>query len=337
MPEPAIELTACAQDWQSALRMAYRHPTELLRDLDIDPAGIDWLDPDSFAMRVPREFAARMRRGDPNDPLLLQVLPRRVEHQQRPGFVPDPLQEAQYQATPGLIHKYHGRALIIATATCGVHCRYCFRREFDYREAREGRDGWQAAVEQIADQPDIVEAILSGGDPLSLADDKLARLLTQLQSIPHLRRLRIHTRQPIVLPQRITPALLRRLEDSRLACVMVLHSNHANEIDNAVQQACERLKAAGVTLLNQAVLLAGINDTAQAQADLSERLFQAGVLPYYLHQLDAVRGAAHFEVADENARGIMRELNSRMPGYLVPRLVREIPGKPGKLPVNWAD
>lgn len=336
MPESAIDLNTLSSNWQASLREAYRDPLELLNDLAISPDEIDWLDRHPFSMRVPRGFAARMQRGNPADPLLLQVLPRKVELQVRPGESADPLQESRFQPTPGLIHKYHGRALIIATATCGVHCRYCFRREFDYADARGGRDGWQYAVEALQQQPDIHEAILSGGDPLSLSDSKLKRLLVQLRSVPHLRRLRIHSRQPIVLPERITPALLDMLQNSPWPCVLVLHSNHAQEINPQVIQACQALKKAGVTLLNQAVLLAGINDSAQAQADLGEALFSAGVLPYYLHQLDPVAGAGHFNVADQRARGIMRKLNACAPGYLVPRLVQEVPGESGKLPIDWA-
>ncbi len=345
MPEPAIEQPvpvspitwAADQDWQNELRQAYRDPLALLRDLGIDETTIDALIPTKheFAMRVPRGFARRMRRGDVNDPLLLQVLPRERERLQVDGFENDPLDESQFQPQPGLIHKYHGRALLITTGACGVHCRYCFRRNFPYAEARDGLDGWHTAVQAIATDSSIEEAILSGGDPLSLSDDKLARLLDALERIPHLRRLRVHSRQPVVLPERVTARLLERLRNSRLSAVVVLHSNHAQEIDHTVERACAKLREAGITLLNQAVFLAGVNDTAKAQAELSERLFEVGVLPYYLHQLDPVAGAAHFAVADADARGIMRELNSRLPGYLVPRLVREVPGEQGKLPMNW--
>lgn len=345
MPDAVIEhlpqATSGSQDanadWQHELRQAYRDPYALLRDLGLEASEIDALAPpkSGFAMRVPRGFARRMRHGDANDPLLLQVLPRQREQQQVAGFGDDPLNESHFQPTPGLIHKYHGRALLITTGACGVHCRYCFRRSFPYAEAREGRDGWQHAVAAVAADPSIHEAILSGGDPLSLSDDKIARLLDALEAIPHLRRLRIHTRQPIVLPERITGTLLARLRRSRLQGVVVLHSNHAQELDDSVATACSQLRDSGLTLLNQAVLLAAVNDEAETLARLSERLFEIGVLPYYLHQLDPVAGAAHFAVADTHARGIMRELNARLPGYLVPRLVREVPGEQGKLPMNW--
>ncbi len=324
-------------DWQQSLREAYREPLRLLKDLHIDPARIDWLDPtpSEFAMRVPRGFAARMQIGNPQDPLLLQVLPRRAEHEDVAGFVPDPLGEAQFQPFPGLIHKYHGRALLIATGACGIHCRYCFRREFPYAQARQGTDGWQAALTGLRADPSIEEIILSGGDPLSLSDDKLERLIEQLDDIAQLRRLRLHTRQIIALPERVTPRLLEIFARSRLRVVVVIHSNHANELDSQVQEALAQLRQIPALLLNQTVLLAGINDSAAILAQLSQRLFECGVQPYYLHQLDAVRGAAHFALADETARGIMRNLNAQLPGYLVPRLVREVPGAPGKSPLNW--
>ncbi|MGJ8669698.1 MAG: EF-P beta-lysylation protein EpmB [Oceanococcus sp.] len=337
MPKPAIELHSVQSDWQSCLRAAYRDPLQLLHDLNIDPKQIDWMDAKGFGMLVPRGFAARMQQGNPQDPLLLQVLPRRRELHAAEGYSADPVEESQFHQTPGLIHKYHGRALIIATAACGVHCRYCFRREFDYRDAREGSDGWQSAVLALATQTDVHEVILSGGDPLSLSDDKFARLLQELEAIPHIQRLRVHSRQPVVLPQRITPQLLNMLQKSRLNCVMVIHSNHAQEIDDQVSNACQALKENAVTLFNQSVLLAGVNDSAEALADLSEALFLAGVLPYYLHQLDPVIGAAHFQLTDHAARGIMRDLNGRLPGYLVPKLVREIPGRTGKIPISWGE
>lgn len=324
-------------DWQRCLREAYRDPRALLAALQLDPAAVDWLAPGAldFPLRVPRGFVRRMQPGNPHDPLLLQVLPLAAETRERPGYVADPLSETDFHQTPGLIHKYHGRALLITTAACGIHCRYCFRRNFPYDEAREGTDGWEPALAALETSPDIEEIILSGGDPLSLSDARLQRLLSRLEAIPHLRRLRIHSRQPVVLPERITKALLAMLGGSRLQQVMVLHSNHPNELDGQVEQALNRLRQAGISLLNQSVLLAGVNDDAQVLARLSERLFSCGVLPYYLHSLDRVAGSAHFEVTDAAARGIMRSLNAMLPGYLVPRLVRELPGASGKLPVHW--
>ncbi len=339
-PEPAHAPTApdtVKWDWQRSLREAFRDVRALLDALELAPDAVDWLDPAAldFPLRVPRGFVDRMQPGDPQDPLLLQVLPQRAETRSAPGYVADPLSERDYHQTPGLIHKYHGRALLITTAACGVHCRYCFRRSFPYHEAREGADGWEPALAALRSSPDIEEIILSGGDPLSLSDGRLQRLIEQLDAMPQLRRLRIHTRQPVVLPERVTDDLLRLLTRSRLQRVMVLHSNHPNELDERVGQALSRLRQAGFTLLNQSVLLAGVNNDAEVLARLSERLFALGVLPYYLHGLDPVAGSAHFEVTEAAARGIMRDLNAMLPGYLVPRLVREVPGASGKLPVPW--
>lgn len=324
-------------DWQQSLREAYRTPGALLQDLDISPDRVDAL-PDNaldFPLRVPRGFVRRMRRGDPNDPLLKQVLPLQAEQRVQAGFVADPLQEAQAQPTPGLIHKYAGRALLITTGACAVHCRYCFRREFPYAQAHAGRDEWKAALDHLRSDSSIHEVILSGGDPLSLSDQKFATLLEQLDAVPHLDTLRIHTRQPIVLPERITRTLTTALHRSRLHKVVVLHSNHANEIDDEVGHALQQLRESNTILLNQSVLLAGINDDPQQLAKLSTRLFDHQVLPYYLHMLDAVQGAAHFFVEEARAHGIMQQLNARLPGYLVPRLVREIPGADAKMPVPW--
>jgi EF-P beta-lysylation protein EpmB len=274
-----------------------------------------------------------MRPGDPADPLLRQVLPVDREAQPAPGFSPDPLVESASHPTPGLLHKYRGRALLVVTGACAIHCRYCFRRHFPYAGS-SGRGTWDRALEHLAADPGLSEVILSGGDPLSVADGQLAELAHRLAAIPHLRRLRVHTRLPVVLPERVDEALLSWLAGSRLQPVMVIHANHPREIDGAVVAALERLRRAGVTLLNQAVLLRDVNDDVQVFEELSEVLFAAGVLPYYLHLLDRVEGAAHFEVPEPQALEIAAELTRRLPGYLVPRLVREIPGAEAKVPVN---
>lgn len=318
--------------WQRELAQAVTDPAELLVLLQLSP---DLLGPartaaTSFSLRVPRPYLARMRKGDPQDPLLRQVLPLAEELQPAPGFDHDPVGDQATMVVPGVLHKYQGRVLLTVTGACAVHCRYCFRRHFPYADANPASDHWQPALGYIAADDSIHEVILSGGDPLTLSDQRLAALARSLQEIPHVRRLRIHTRLPIVLPQRVDALLLDWLGRLRLKAVVVVHANHAREIDAAVHTACAGLLDAGVTLLNQSVLLRGVNDSADALADLSEALFSAGVLPYYLHQLDRVAGAAHFEVSDAGARALMREINARLPGYLVPRLVREIAGAPGK-------
>jgi EF-P beta-lysylation protein EpmB len=243
----------------------------------------------------------------------------------------DPVGDLAAMASPGVLHKYAGRVLLTATGACGVHCRYCFRRHFPYGEATAAADHWQAALDYIAHDTSIYEVILSGGDPLALSDRRLAELVHAVAGIGHVTRLRVHTRLPVVVPARITTELVNWLNGTRLNPVLVVHANHANELDAAVRAALSRLRAAGVTLLNQAVLLRAVNDSVEALTALSEQLFAAGVLPYYLHLLDRVQGAAHFEVDAPQARELMTQLAARLPGYLVPRLVREIAGAPSKL------
>ena len=312
--------------WQQELAEAITHPAELAEALGLPLEALGALDGVPFPLRVPRSFVARMRPADPRDPLLLQVLPVAAERLEPPGYGPDPLHEHAAQRAPALLQKYQGRALLIATETCAVHCRYCFRREFPYA-AQHGEGGrWHEALSAIAADPSLEEIILSGGDPLSLSNARLAALGAALAAIGHVRRIRVHTRQPVVLPSRVDVGLTDWLRASPVPMVVVLHINHPNEIDAAVRAACAKLRAAGVTLLNQTVLLAGINDELAVLQRLSQELFDSGVLPYYLHALDRVRGAAHFLVPDERARELAGALAACLPGYLVPRLVREIPG-----------
>lgn len=326
---------APSADWRQLWRDAVRDPRELLAMLGLDAAAARMSGPAAaqFALRVPRGFVARMRRGDPHDPLLRQVLPLDDELRAAPGFGTDAVGDALARAGQGVIRKYRGRALLIATGSCAVNCRYCFRRHFPYGEETAAAAQWREAVALIAGDPSIDEVILSGGDPWSLSTAKLAELTAALAGVPHLRRLRVHTRLPVVLPERVDDELLGWLRGLPWPVTVVLHANHANEFDSSVDAALARLRAVGVTLLNQAVLLRGVNDSVDALADLSERGFRAGVLPYYLHQVDRVAGAAHFEVEDDRARALHRALAARLSGYLVPRLVREVAGDPGKRPL----
>jgi EF-P beta-lysylation protein EpmB len=280
---------------------------------------------------VPRSFIARMRPGDPHDPLLRQVLPLAEEDVEVPGYIADPVGDELAVRQPGLLQKYEGRGLLVATGACAIHCRYCFRRHFPYSGLPRLREDWQPALDEIAHDLTLREIILSGGDPLSLVDDALAELIQRLESIAHLRRLRIHTRLPIVIPERVTDQLISMLCGGRLTPIVVVHANHANELDSHVAAALARLTNAGIVLLNQAVLLAGVNDTADAQFALCERLVDLRVLPYYLHQLDPVQGAAHFAVPVGVGLRIMNELRSRLPGYAVPRYVQEVPGALNKV------
>ncbi|WP_024870457.1 EF-P beta-lysylation protein EpmB [Pseudoxanthomonas suwonensis] len=331
-PAPANDPSAAAPRWQRLWREAVRDPRELLRLLGLDEAaaGISDAAAAQFPLRVPRGFIARMRPGDLHDPLLRQVLPLADEDRIVPGFSLDAVGDGAAKKADGVIQKYRGRALLVTTGSCAINCRYCFRRHFPYADETAARDGWSGAVAAIAADPAIDEVILSGGDPLSLATPKLAELTALLAAIPHIRRLRIHSRLPVVLPERVDDAFVEWLSALPWPVAFVIHANHANEFDASVDAALARLRRAGAQLLNQAVLLRGVNDSVDALADLSERGYAAGVLPYYLHQLDRVHGVAHFEVEDDRARELHRQLAARLSGYLVPKLVREVAGDPGK-------
>jgi len=333
----SVELRTPARPrWQRELAEAVTDPSELLAilGLPLSLAAAAERASESFSLRVTRSFLARMRHGDPNDPLLRQVLPLGEELTETAGYTADPLEEGAARRAPQLLHKYTGRALLIATEACAIHCRYCFRREFPYSDQQGDSTRFREALDEIARDPSIEEIILSGGDPLSLSDSRLTSLTDQLAKIPHIRRLRLHTRQPVVLPSRVDDGLIAWLQRLPWPVVFVLHSNHANEIDDSVRDACARLKKAGVTLLNQTVLLKGINDDSATLTALSRALFDAGVLPYYLHVLDRVSGAAHFDLPEQRAQEIAGELAANLPGYLVPRLVREVEGAPAKLSLS---
>lgn len=322
--------------WQQLLSEAQLSLPQLAARLGLDPAQIasGTAATEQFRLRVPEPYLARIEPGNPADPLLRQILPVAAELLALPGFTADPLDETNYSPLPGVLHKYRSRLLIVTTGACAIHCRYCFRRHFPYDDHQQGRTGREQVIGYLEQHPEISEVILSGGDPLSLSDELLAAWVDRLASVPHLRRLRLHSRLPVVIPQRITAELLAILTGSRLNTVMVLHINHPHEIDSEVAEAAQQLRAAGITLLNQSVLLRGVNDEVGILAELSERLFAAGILPYYLHLLDPVAGAAHFAVPEPEARGIYQALLAQLSGYLVPRLVVEVPGDRSKRPLT---
>ncbi|WP_207063805.1 EF-P beta-lysylation protein EpmB [Motiliproteus sp. SC1-56] len=322
--------------WQAQLAAAALTPQQLAARLDLpatavqDAAGAAG----QFALRVPEAFLRRMQPGNPRDPLLLQVLPSAAELTPHPGYSADPLGETDSNPVQGLIHKYHGRVLLIASGGCAINCRYCFRRHFPYSDNQLGPEQWRQVMTYLAADPSIEEVILSGGDPLATPDARLGRMMDELQELPHLKRLRLHTRLPVVIPDRITPELLQRLAASPLQTVMVVHINHANELDAPLRSALAKIRETGTTLLNQTVLLRGINDGLAPLKQLSEQLFEAGVLPYYLHLLDPVAGAAHFAVTEDSARRLAGALADNLPGYLVPRLVCERAGASAKVPLT---
>jgi L-lysine 2,3-aminomutase len=321
--------------WQKELASALTDVTELLAVLGLNPADIPDLDaaPAPFRLYVPRSFVALMQRGTPQDPLLRQVLPLRSEETRVAGYVTDPVNDAVAVRGPGLLQKYAGRVLLLATTACAVHCRYCFRRHLQAATFGAVPRHHVHALAQIAEDATLTEVILSGGDPLLLDDAHLATLLAHLAAIGHLRRLRIHTRLPTLIPARITAQLCTLLAQSRLTPVVVIHVNHAQELGRDAAAALQQLRQAGVTVLNQSVLLRGVNDDCATLVQLSERLFDCGVLPYYLHQLDPVAGAAHFQVSDTEARCLLERVRKQLPGYLVPRLVREVAGAGAKQPL----
>ncbi|MFP3977753.1 EF-P beta-lysylation protein EpmB [Marinobacter sp. KMM 10035] len=325
------------RSWQQLLSDSITSPWELLSRLDL-PAD-QWLagaeaGHQLFQLRVPEPFLARMEKGNPADPLLRQVLPLHAETVAARGFVTDPLQEDGAIQTTGLIRKYRSRALLMVTGQCAINCRYCFRRHFPYDEQRLSPADRQQVLDTLAASPEINEVIFSGGDPLAVNDQLLSQWASAISSIPHIRRIRIHTRLPVVIPQRVCDALLKWISNTPVQVVMVLHINHPEEIDQPTRRAMGYLRAAGVTLLNQSVILKGVNDDAGVLESLSEALFDAGIMPYYLHAFDPVAGAQHFDVTDEEARLLVKDLLARLPGFLVPRLVREIPGKPAKTPID---
>lgn len=332
---------AVEQNWLTELTNAISDPQLLLEKLEIPPSQwpkdqFDMVNFDAktlFPQRVPQSYIDRMVKGNIHDPLLLQVLPLPKEFNIHPEYSTDPLNE-QENEQPGLLHKYTNRALMIVKGGCAINCRYCFRRHFPYSENKGSKAVWQQSLSYIAKHNELNEVILSGGDPLMAKDHELEWLIAEIEKVSHIKRLRIHSRLPVVVPSRVTEKLCHLLKSSRLQIVFVFHINHSNEIDQNFAQAADRLKCSGVHLLNQGVLLKGVNDSADAQVALNERLFDVGIQPYYLHVLDKVQGAAHFHVSDEQAKQIMREVMTRVSGYLVPKLTREIGGRPSKTPLD---
>ncbi|PWQ96304.1 EF-P beta-lysylation protein EpmB [Leucothrix arctica] len=321
-----------ATAWKKEMANMLREPEELCELLNISGVDKEQLKAacELFPLRIPRPYLSRIKAGDLNDPLLLQALPQKAELLITEGYVSDPLEEAKFTPVPGLLHKYHGRVLIVLNGSCAIHCRYCFRRHFPYQEHQIGAENWQQILDYISADDSIQEVIFSGGDPLSCTDKVLARRCEDLSAINHVNTLRLHSRLPIMIPQRIDDHCLSWMQKTRLKVVMVIHANHAQELDDEVADALGKLAAIGVLLLNQSVLLKGVNDSVEALEALSRRLLVCDVMPYYLHVFDAVQGAAHFDIGDDASKILLEELKSQVAGYLVPKLVREHPEETSK-------
>ena len=331
---PVLEPDCQVKSWKILLKQAISDPYHLLSLVGLDSHPIvNEVDTHSnFSMRVPQPFIDKMGYGDPNDPLLRQVLTTQQEAKVVAGFSQDPLAEISGKSAKqqGILHKYHGRVLMLLAQTCAVNCRYCFRRHFPYQDQAAKSDQLAQIYDYLAKNHEISEVILSGGDPLIVSDHYLQQFINQIEAIAHIKRLRIHTRLPVVIPQRITADLCQTLAQSRLKTSMVLHINHANEIDPLLASSVQKLKSSGVIIFNQAVLLAGVNDSIAALSNLFEKGFEADIIPYYLHLLDPVAGAAHFNVEKSRALSLMAGLRNQLPGYLVPRLAQELAGEKSK-------
>lgn len=330
-----IELTLQMPEWQNELANSIKDPLELVRRLELSedllPSIIEGHK--RFPLRVTESYLQRMKKGDPDDPLLIQILPTGIEASPFKGYTTDPVSDKQAEKVPGLLQKYNGRVLLTLTGACGVHCRYCFRRHFDYNASNPSKQHWSKVIDFIKSDKNIFEVILSGGDPLSLNDQRLKKLVSQIDDIEHIKFIRIHTRQIIVLPSRVNDQLIEWLSKIRSNPVVVTHINHPNEINEEVSTALAKLKFIGIELFNQSVLLKKVNDDAEILARLSIKLFENGIKPYYLHMLDKTQGTAHFDMDENHAKTILANVRKQIPGYLVPTLVREIASEPYKTPL----
>jgi EF-P beta-lysylation protein EpmB len=330
--EPASQPISIYSDWKAELSNCISSIYELLNQLGLKAEDLNATEQaaSQFPIKVPQPFVKLMEYGNPKDPLLKQVLPITSELQVNSNFSTDPVGESSFNPVPGIVHKYRNRVLMIISPNCAINCRYCFRRHFPYEDNRQSKQQWLKALDYLKTKPEINEVIYSGGDPLAANDNFLSWLTGEIESIKHIKRLRIHTRLPVVIPSRIDDPLLNWLSNTRLKTTVVLHINHANEIDIALSQGVDRLKQAGILVLNQSVLLKGVNDNSHQLTCLSEKLFDAGILPYYLHMLDPVQGASHFDVPEAQAVEIFNQIQSELPGFLVPKLVQERAGETSK-------
>ena len=333
---PLSRINVQLNSWQQQFAKAVTDYQELFEILQLpeDGAIASTAINSGFPLKVTRDYLDCIEKGNLNDPLLKQILPVPAENESVEGFYSDPVGDLGATKIPGLIHKYHGRVLLIATPACAIHCRYCFRRHFPYTESSANGSNLEPALDYIQNNKQISEVILSGGDPLSLSDAQLEKLISSIQTIEHVKTIRLHSRLPVVLPDRITNELIKLLSQSKFQAVLVIHSNHPNELSNKVLQGLARFQSSGITLLNQSVILNSVNDHEDTLIRLSRKLFSAGVLPYYIHMLDRVSGAAHFAVSTNKAIKIHKKMQESLPGYLVPKLVREVTDFPHKMLIN---
>ena len=332
LTKPTSQPINIYSDWKAELSNCISSIDQLLQLLGLNSKDLNasQLASQGFSIKVPQHYAQLMEYGNPEDPLLKQVLPIEAELKPDPSFNTDPVNESEYNPVSGIVHKYRNRVLMIISPNCAINCRYCFRRHFPYQENRQSKQQWLQALDYLKTRPEINEVIYSGGDPLAANDNFLGWLTQQIESIKHIKRLRIHTRLPVVIPSRVDSQLLDWLGNTRLKPTMVLHINHANEIDAKLCQAVDQLKSAGITMLNQSVLLKEVNDSSEQLIALSEKLFDAGIMPYYLHMLDPVQGASHFDIPKDRAIEIFSQIQAELPGFLLPKLVQERAGERSK-------
>ncbi len=331
-----IEKNSPIPHWQQELRTAFTNISDLLFYLHLDSAdlSLQYQASKNFPLLATKSYVDRIKKSDWADPLLRQILPLADELKQHPDFINDPVGDSQASVMPGLLHKYHGRVLLVTTGACAIHCRYCFRRAFPYSDNSAHRSQITAIIDYLTNNPGITEVILSGGDPLTLSDAKFQHLISTLSDIQHIDRIRIHSRIPVVLPSRITDKFLDTLASSDKKIIMVIHANHPNELNHEVEKGLLKMKQLGITLLNQTVLLQGVNDDPVILTQLSFRLFDCHTLPYYLHLLDKVSGAQHFDINNPTVKILYEQLQATLPGYLVPKLVREESGEAYKTPIQ---
>lgn len=300
-------------------------------NIDLTKEGHRVIPQSHFPLNLPLRLAEKIEKGRLDDPLLLQFLPLVEENALNPLFVSDPIADGSFRKKPKLLHKYHGRALLLCTSACAMHCRYCFRRHFDYDTTDKF---FVEELALIAQDPSLSEILLSGGDPLSLGEVHLNHLMESLCRIPHVKRIRLHTRFPMGIPERIDAPLLKMLGSCTKQVFFTIHCNHPREFDSLILERLKEVQKLGIPVLTQTVLLKGINDNAETLQQLCELLVDNGIIPYYLHQLDRVQGAAHFEVPEEKGIALIKEIATRLPGYAVPKYVREVPHMPNKMPIQ---